>query len=81
MAVQTDPTVQSEAVIVVMKEPGIPPSDMQCAATNTRGNRHKEDIYWDEELELWSSLCETHTKQNDDARQNKAKKVVLYENG
>ncbi len=68
-----------EEVIVVMKEPGIPPSDMQCAAVNTRGNRHKEDIYWDADLEVWSSLCEKHTKQNDEARQNKATKVALYQ--
>ncbi len=79
MAVQTDPTEQSEAVIVVMKEPGIPPSDMQCAAANTRGNRHKEEIFWDEDSRTWSSLCEKHHLQNEAARQNKAKKVVLYE--
>ncbi len=75
----TEHTQQGEEVIVVMKEPGIPPSDMQCAAVNTRGNRHKEDIYWDEDLQVWSSLCEKHTKQNNDARQNKAKKVALYQ--
>ena len=62
-------------------EKGIPPVDMQCAAANTKGNRHKEEIYWDEDLRLWSSLCEKHTKQNDRARLNKdkAKKVLLYD--
>ncbi len=81
MAIQTDPTEQSEEVIVVVRPEGstIPPSDMQCAAQGSRkGTRHKEDIYWDEELELWSSLCEKHTNQNDEARLNKAKKVVLF---
>ncbi len=76
----TERTQQGEEVIVVMKEPGIPPSDMQCAAQGTRkGTRHKEDIFWDKELELWSSLCKKHTEQNNKARLNKAKKVVLYE--
>lgn len=60
------------------EEKGIPPVDMQCAAVNARGNQHKEEIFWDEDLRLWSSLCEKHTKQNDKARVNKAKKVVLF---
>lgn len=82
MAVQTDKTEQSEKVIVVVRPEGsaIPPSDMRCAAQGSRkGTRHKEEIFWDEDLELWSSLCEKHTKQNNKARLNKAKKVVLFE--
>lgn len=79
MASINEPVAGSEKVIVVMKEPGIPPSDMQCAAQGTRkGTRHKEDIYWDKDLELWSSLCEKHSKQNDKARLNKAEKVTLF---
>jgi hypothetical protein len=78
-----EPVATEEKVIVVVREEGmakgIPPQDMQCAAQGgTKGSRHKEDIFWDEDNRAWSSLCEKHSKQNADARDNKAKKVVLY---
>jgi hypothetical protein len=78
-----EPVGTGESVIAVVREEtmekGIPPVDMQCAAQGgTKGSRHKEDIYWDEDNRVWSSLCEKHTLQNDDARNNEAKKVVLY---
>ena len=74
----------SEKVIVVvrketMEEKGIPPVDRQCAAATSKGNRHKEEIYWDAELRFWSSLCEVHHKQNEAARVNEATKVLLYD--
>jgi len=78
-----EPVRQSENVLVVVKEEGmekgVPPSDMQCAAQGSKkGTRHKEEIFWDDELRLWSSLCEKHTEQNEQARVNEAKKVVLF---
>jgi len=80
-----EPVGATESIIAVVREEnmaeekGIPPVDMQCAAQGgTKGSRHKEEIFWDEDNRVWSSLCEKHTKQNDDARQNKAEKVVLY---
>ncbi len=84
MGTINEPVGASESVIVVVREEGmekgIPPVDMQCAAQGgTKGSRHKEDIWWDSNLSMWSSLCEKHTQQNNDARQNKAKKVLLYE--
>ena len=84
MAIETEPVGTTEDVIVVVRketmEKGIPPVDMLCAAQGSKkGMRHKEEIYWDEELRLWSSLCEKHTLQNDEARVNKAQKVVLFE--
>ena len=87
MAVETELVGTGEDVIVVVREEvegmekGIPPVDMQCAAEVSKGNRHKAEIYWDEGLRLWSSLCEKHTLQNDKARQNEADKVVLFEVG
>ncbi len=83
MSTINEPVGASESVIVVVREEGmekgIPPVDMQCAAQGgTKGSRHKEDIFWDDDNRVWSSLCEKHTKQNDDARSNKAKKVILY---
>ena len=83
MAVIEEHVGTSEEVIVVvreetMEEKGVPPVDMQCAAATRRGNRHKVEIFWDEELRVWSSLCEKHTKQNEKARQNKARKVTLH---
>ncbi len=84
MAVVNEPVGTSEGVIVVLgeegMEKGIPPVDMQCAAEGSRkGTRHREEIFWDEALRLWSSLCEEHTHQNDLARLNEADKVVLFE--
>ncbi len=84
MATINEPVGASEKVIVVVREEGmekgIPPVDMQCAAQGRKkGSRHKEEIFWDEDNRVWSSLCEKHTKQNDKARLNKDKKVVLYE--
>ena len=83
MATVNEPIGTKEEVIVVVREErpmekGVPPVDMQCAAANAKGNRHKEEIFWDEELRVWSSLCEKHHKQNEKARHNKAKKVTLY---
>ena len=82
MGIINEPVGASETVIVVVREEGmekgIPPVDMQCAAQGSKkGTRHKEEIWWDSNLSMWSSLCERHTKQNNDARKNKAKKVVL----
>ncbi len=84
MATINEPVGASESVIVVVREEGmekgIPPVDMQCAAQGTKkGTRHKEEIFWDEDVRVWSSLCEKHTKQNNDARNNEAKKVLLYQ--
>ncbi len=84
MSTINEPVGASEAVIVVVREEGmekgIPPVDMQCAAQGSKkGVRHKEDIFWDEDNRVWSSLCEKHHKQNEEARLNKAKKVTLYE--
>ncbi len=84
MATINEKVGAQEKVIVVVREEtmekGIPPVDMQCAAQGSKkGIRHKEDIYWDDDGRVWSSLCEKHTLQNDDARENKAKKVTLYE--
>ena len=83
MGIQNEPIGMGEEVIVVVREEGmekgIPPVDMQCAAQGTKkGTRHKEEIFWDEDNRAWSSLCEEHHKQNEDARQNKASKVTLY---
>ncbi len=83
MTTINEPVGASESVIAIVREEGmekgIPPVDMQCAARGaTKGSRHKEEIFWDEDNRVWSSLCEKHTKQNDDARKNEAKKVVLY---
>ncbi len=83
MATINEPVGMGETVIVVVREEtmekGIPPVDMQCVAQGSKKDtRHKEEIFWDEDLRVWSSLCEKHTKQNDEARENKAKKVVLY---
>ncbi len=83
MATINEPVGANESVIVVVREEGmekgIPPVDMQCAAQGSKkGLRHTEDIWWDSNMSMWSSLCEKHTKQNNDARQNKAKKVALY---
>ena len=84
MASINEPVGTGESVIAVVREEtmekGIPPVDMQCAAQGgTKGSRHKEDIWWDSNLSMWSSLCEKHTLQNNEARINKAQKVVLYE--
>ncbi len=83
MATINEPVGASEKVIAIVREEtmekGIPPVDMQCAAQGSKKSlRHKEDIFWDEDNRVWSSLCEKHTKQNDEARLNKAKKVLLY---
>ncbi len=81
MATIDEPVGASESVIVVVREEGmekgIPPVDMQCAAENTKGNRHNEEIFWDEDGRVWSSLCEKHHMQNEKARLNEAKKVIL----
>ncbi len=82
MGIINEPVGASETVIVVVREEGmekgIPPVDMQCAAQGSKkGTRHKEEIWWDSNMSLWSSLCEKHTLQNNDARNNEAKKVVL----
>ena len=83
MGTINEPVGASETVIAIVREEtmekGIPPADMQCAAQSSKkGTRHKEEIWWDSNLSMWSSLCEKHTKQNNDARQNEAKKVALY---
>ena len=83
MGTINEPVGASESVIVVVREEGmekgIPPVDMQCAAQGgKKGSRHNEEIWWDEDGRVWSSLCEKHTLQNEDARNNKAKKVVLF---
>ena len=56
----------------------IAPSDTQCRAATTKGNRHKEDIFFDEETQTWSQYCETHHNQDAEARFNKAKKVTKF---
>ncbi len=59
----------------------IAPSDMQCDAAGPKGARCSKDKCYDENIDTWSSLCEKHSKQNDDARANKneAKKVELFQ--
>ncbi len=86
MVTQNEPEgIAEEAIVVVAEEvrppaKGVPPVDMQCAAAvgKDKEKRHKVEVYWDEDLRVWSSLCEKHTKQNDKARMNEATKVVLY---
>ncbi len=56
----------------------IAPSDTRCCAANTRGHRCKDDIWYEEESDTWSSMCEAHTERNEKARHGGAKKVKVF---
>ncbi len=76
-----DHTAQSEQVIHIVKEEGmgtIAPNDMQCRAATKTGLRHKEDIFFDADMNTFSQFCEDHHEQNALARMNKAKKVTKF---
>ncbi len=76
-----DHTAQSEQVIHLVKEEGmgtIAPNDTQCRAATAKGTRHKEDIFFDEEMNTWSQFCAKHHEQTELARANKASKVVKF---
>ncbi len=76
-----DHTAQSEQVIHIVKEEGmgtIAPNDIQCRAATKTGTRHKDDIFFDEEMNTFSQYCEKHHVQDALARDNKAKKVTKY---
>ncbi len=76
-----DHTAQSEQVIHIVKEEGmgtIAPDDIQCRAATAKGLRHKEDIFFDEEMNTFSQYCEKHHEQDELARINEAKKVTKF---
>ena len=56
----------------------IAPSDTQCRAATKTGTRHKEEIFFDEEMNTFSQFCEDHHMQNEAARMNKADKVKKF---
>lgn len=57
----------------------VAPSDAQCCAVNTKGNRCKKDIWHDGESDTWSTMCEAHSEQNEKARHGDAKKVKVFQ--
>lgn len=77
-----EPVRGSEQVLKVLGKEGamrIAPSDTQCCATNTRGNRCRKEIWYDEDTDTWSSMCVAHSEQNEKARRNEAKKVKVFQ--
>ncbi len=71
MATVTEPTEQSETVIAVVRKEGmsIAPDDKQCIA-DVDGDRCETEITFNMTNHTWSQMCETHDKQNEDARSN-----------
>ena len=79
-----DHTSQAEDVSYFLGEEGevrVAPSDTRCMAVNkrTKDGRCKKEVWYNEELDSWSVLCEMHQAQNDKARFNEAKIVKLFE--
>jgi hypothetical protein len=70
-----EPMGMSETVIVVVGDP-VAPNDMQCEAKVGKSRCKNEKVLINH---AWSTLCKKHSKQNDEARMNKAEKVKLYE--
>jgi len=76
-----DHTAQSEQVISIVKEEGmgtIAPNDTRCRAATAKGNRCKDEIFFDEPMATFSQFCEDHHKQTEQSRSNKAKKVKKF---
>ncbi len=72
MATITEPSEQSETVIVIVRkedEMAVPPSDTQCRA-DVKGNRCEEAITFNMISFTFSQMCKEHDQQNEDARAN-----------
>jgi hypothetical protein len=76
-----EPISAGEQVIKVLRKEDavrIAPSDVQCQATNLRGNRCRKSLFYDEETDTWMRFCEKHNEQSLAARSGEAKKVKIF---